>query len=54
MMVVGEPIETAGCSTKDADAITRRVFDSITAMYYRYSEVQRDPEPAVPLHRSLD
>jgi len=52
MMVVGEPIETAGCSTKDADAITRRVFDSITAMYYRYSEVQREPQPAASPHSS--
>jgi 1-acyl-sn-glycerol-3-phosphate acyltransferase len=42
LMVVGEPIETAGCTTKDADAITQRVFDSIAAMYYRYSEVQRE------------
>jgi len=38
LLVAGEPISTEGCTTKDADAITRRVFEAVSAMYYQYSE----------------
>jgi 1-acyl-sn-glycerol-3-phosphate acyltransferase len=38
LLVAGEPISTVGCTTKDADAITQRVFEAVSAMYYQYSE----------------
>ncbi len=38
LLVAGEPISTEGCTTKDADAITQRVFEAVSAMYYQYSE----------------
>jgi 1-acyl-sn-glycerol-3-phosphate acyltransferase len=37
MLVVGEPISTAGYSSKNADALTRRVRDTITEMYVSHS-----------------
>ena len=57
MIIVGDPIPTAGLTTKDADALTARLYDEIGKMYYQYSDShgeiaggrfrQRDP-------RSLD
>jgi len=47
-LVAGEPISTEGCTTKDADALTQRVFEAVTAMYYQYSEYEaknRTPDP---------
>jgi 1-acyl-sn-glycerol-3-phosphate acyltransferase len=32
-LIVGEPISTVGMSTKEADALTQRVFDEITRTY---------------------
>jgi 1-acyl-sn-glycerol-3-phosphate acyltransferase len=37
-IVVGDPIPTDGLTTKDADALTARLYDEISKMYYRYSE----------------
>jgi 1-acyl-sn-glycerol-3-phosphate acyltransferase len=38
LLVAGEPISTEGCTTKDADALTQRVFDAVSAMYYEHSK----------------
>ena len=35
-LVVGEPIETAGLTTRDADALTERLHASIADMYYAH------------------
>ena len=37
LLVVGEPIATAGLATRDADALTRLLFRQITATYLKYS-----------------
>jgi 1-acyl-sn-glycerol-3-phosphate acyltransferase len=37
-MVVGDPIPTEGLTTKDADALTERLYAEIGKMYYRYSD----------------
>jgi 1-acyl-sn-glycerol-3-phosphate acyltransferase len=36
-IVVGEPIPTAGLSTRDANALTQRLYESISATYAQYS-----------------
>jgi 1-acyl-sn-glycerol-3-phosphate acyltransferase len=38
LLVAGEPISTAGCTTKDADALTQRIFEAVTKMYYEHSD----------------
>jgi 1-acyl-sn-glycerol-3-phosphate acyltransferase len=38
MIIVGDPIPTAGLTTKDADALTARLHDEIATMYYQYSD----------------
>jgi len=38
LVVVGDPIHTAGLTTRDADALTQRLYDSISATYCQYSE----------------
>jgi len=43
-LIVGEPIPAVGLGPRDADALTERVFQAISAMYYHDSEVAR---PAV-------
>jgi hypothetical protein len=40
MLIAGEAISTEGCTTKDADALTQRVFEAVTAMYYQHSEYE--------------
>jgi 1-acyl-sn-glycerol-3-phosphate acyltransferase len=40
-LVVGEPIQTTGLTTKDADAVTRQLFDAISALYYEHSSLTR-------------
>ncbi|HXB63032.1 MAG TPA: lysophospholipid acyltransferase family protein [Acidobacteriaceae bacterium] len=48
LLVAGEPISTEGCTTKDADALTQRVFDAVSAMYYENSGHEaknRTPDP---------
>jgi 1-acyl-sn-glycerol-3-phosphate acyltransferase len=37
-MIVGDPISTEGLTTKDADALTERLYAEIGKMYYRYSD----------------
>ncbi len=38
MIIVGDPISTEGLTTKDADALTERLYAEIAKMYYQYSE----------------
>jgi 1-acyl-sn-glycerol-3-phosphate acyltransferase len=39
MIVVGDPVPTDGLTTKDADALTERLYAAISAMYYQYSDL---------------
>jgi 1-acyl-sn-glycerol-3-phosphate acyltransferase len=39
MIVVGDPIPTEGLTTKDADALTERLYAEIAKIYYRYSDL---------------
>jgi 1-acyl-sn-glycerol-3-phosphate acyltransferase len=36
LVVVGDPIPTTGLTTRDADTLTRRLYDSISATYAQY------------------
>jgi 1-acyl-sn-glycerol-3-phosphate acyltransferase len=36
LIVVGDPIPTTGLNPRDADALTQRLYDSISATYNRY------------------
>jgi 1-acyl-sn-glycerol-3-phosphate acyltransferase len=38
-IVVGEPISTEGLTTKEADALTARLYEEIATMYYQHSEI---------------
>ena len=38
MIVVGDPIPTDGLTTKDADALTARLYEAIAKMYYHHSD----------------
>jgi 1-acyl-sn-glycerol-3-phosphate acyltransferase len=35
-VVIGDPISTQGLTTRDADALTQRLFDTITATYFQH------------------
>ena len=37
LVVVGEPISTTGLTTRDADTLTRRLYESISATYSQFS-----------------
>jgi 1-acyl-sn-glycerol-3-phosphate acyltransferase len=37
LIVVGDPLPTAGLTTRDADALTQRLYESISAAYSQYS-----------------
>jgi 1-acyl-sn-glycerol-3-phosphate acyltransferase len=39
-IVVGDPIPTAGLNARDADSLTQRLYDSISATYSQYSTTQ--------------
>jgi 1-acyl-sn-glycerol-3-phosphate acyltransferase len=39
MIIVGDPIPTDGLTTRDADALTVRLYDEISKMYYQYSDL---------------
>jgi 1-acyl-sn-glycerol-3-phosphate acyltransferase len=39
MIIVGDPIPTNGLTTKDADALTERLYAEISKMYYQYSDL---------------
>lgn len=47
-LVVGEPISTAGYTTKMVDALTQRIYDEIARMYQQYSELSSE-DPLLPL-----
>lgn len=47
MIVVGDPISTANLTTKDADALTARLHDEISRMYYQYSDFTVAPADSV-------
>jgi 1-acyl-sn-glycerol-3-phosphate acyltransferase len=36
-IIIGDPIPTTNLTTKDADALTTRLYDSISKMYYEHS-----------------
>jgi 1-acyl-sn-glycerol-3-phosphate acyltransferase len=36
-IIVGDPISTEGLTTKDADALTARLYEEISRTYYQYS-----------------
>jgi 1-acyl-sn-glycerol-3-phosphate acyltransferase len=38
LVVVGDPISTIGLTTRDADALTQRLYESISATYAEYRE----------------
>lgn len=40
-LVVGEPIQTTGLTTRDANEVTKRLFDTISEMYYAHSPMDR-------------
>jgi len=42
MIIVGDPIATEWLTTKDADALTERLYEEIGKMYYRYSDFAPD------------
>jgi 1-acyl-sn-glycerol-3-phosphate acyltransferase len=37
---VGDPISTTGLNPRDADALTQRLYESISATYSQYSQQQ--------------
>jgi 1-acyl-sn-glycerol-3-phosphate acyltransferase len=39
-IIVGDPLDTEGLTTKDADALTERLYAEIAKMYYRYSDFE--------------
>jgi 1-acyl-sn-glycerol-3-phosphate acyltransferase len=45
MIVVGDPIPTEGLTTKDADALTERLYAEIGRLYYRYSDLSAKETP---------
>jgi len=45
LIVVGDPISTEGLGTKDADALTARLYAEIGKMYYRYSDMEPRQNP---------
>jgi 1-acyl-sn-glycerol-3-phosphate acyltransferase len=45
MIVVGDPISTEGLTTKDADALTERLYAEIATMYYQYSGTAPERAP---------
>jgi 1-acyl-sn-glycerol-3-phosphate acyltransferase len=47
LIVVGDPIPTDGLTTKDADALTARLYAEIGKMYYKYSDLEPEAVPRV-------
>ena len=39
MIIVGDAIPTDGLTTRDADALTERLYDEISKMYYQYADL---------------
>jgi 1-acyl-sn-glycerol-3-phosphate acyltransferase len=47
LLVACDPIETTGMTTKDAESLTQRLLDAISAEYYRHSQLaQPETVPA--------
>lgn len=44
LLVVGEPIATAGMTTRHADALTKQLLEAISAMYYAHADLPRPAE----------
>jgi len=44
MIIVGDPIPTDTMTTRDADALTERLYTEIGKMYYQYSDLVALPE----------
>ena len=44
LLCVGEPISTAGLTTKNADAVTKQLLSTIADMYYEHSTLARPAE----------
>jgi 1-acyl-sn-glycerol-3-phosphate acyltransferase len=42
LVVVGEPISTTGLHTRDADTLTKRLYESISATYMQFSAQRPD------------
>jgi 1-acyl-sn-glycerol-3-phosphate acyltransferase len=40
LIVIGDPIPTTGLTTRDADALTERLFQAISTTYYQYQNTQ--------------
>jgi len=40
LVVVGDPISTSGLTARDADALTQRLYDAISATYSQYADQQ--------------
>jgi 1-acyl-sn-glycerol-3-phosphate acyltransferase len=40
LVIVGDPISTIGLTTRDADVLTQRLYESISATYSQYSQQQ--------------
>ena len=38
-VVIGQPLSTAGLTTRDAEQLTQQLFHAITALYFEHSEV---------------
>jgi 1-acyl-sn-glycerol-3-phosphate acyltransferase len=46
-LAIGEPIETAGYSTRQADELTTRLSDEICRLYYAHSHLQTPAHPSL-------
>ncbi len=44
LLCVGEPIATAGLTTKSADALTKQLLTAISEMYYAHSSLEQPTE----------
>ena len=54
MIIVGDPIPTGGLTTRDANALTERLYEEISKMYYQYSDLApaADSRAAAKSHNS--
>jgi 1-acyl-sn-glycerol-3-phosphate acyltransferase len=43
-LVIGEPIQTTGCTLKDLDTLTQQLMDAIASLYYSHSYLSRPEE----------
>ena len=45
-LIIGDPIPTAGLTTRDAESLTTRLFAEISCIYYTHHPHLEDPTPA--------